>query len=185
MSDIVITTEYLKKHTPSHGGWTRSQFAALGINGKPKKGWKKAVIGRKMTLAQQRSFEAPSARSHRAPKTQARAQDKPKWSPYQRPNYKGLVASDEKALEKAAHTVRMELWIAENPEAPEVVKGRKLAETNRIPLSWAVARYKKMYYNAAINKQILKDPKHQLALLRAMSSDHKNRDAQAMRNEYL
>lgn len=59
---MIITNEYLDKYKTYKGGWTRSQFEALGLtvnNGtSPSKGWKKRVIGTEISEENAKIFEA-------------------------------------------------------------------------------------------------------------------------------
>lgn len=45
----VITEEFLALGRSTAGGWTKAQFALLGVSWPPISGWKAAVLGQSVT----------------------------------------------------------------------------------------------------------------------------------------
>jgi hypothetical protein len=53
---FVVTDAWLRQHSRD-GGWTRDQFAALGLPWMPPKGWKWTIINTTITDDQRARFE--------------------------------------------------------------------------------------------------------------------------------
>jgi hypothetical protein len=71
---MLITDDYLNKHRSSSGGWTRSQILALGLVWPPTKGWKTVVLGKEISEANRRIFEAGlTAKQNRKARKKAKA----------------------------------------------------------------------------------------------------------------
>lgn len=62
-----ITDQWLRDNMSPRGGWTKAQFAAIGVPWPPPKGWKLAVIGQEITPEQQRAVENADHASNKGP----------------------------------------------------------------------------------------------------------------------
>ncbi|MDB4302177.1 hypothetical protein N9924_01280 [bacterium] len=57
---ILITKEFIESNKTPGGGWNRKQIEAIGLEWPPRKGWKKSVIGRCISLENAQIFGAHS-----------------------------------------------------------------------------------------------------------------------------
>lgn len=54
---MVLTKQYIFKHSTARGGWTKKQLNAIGVAWPPKNGWIKEVVGNKITEEEVLIFE--------------------------------------------------------------------------------------------------------------------------------
>ena len=66
LAKIPVTEEFLQTFRHTHNGWTKKQLGALGIAWPPKKGWKKLVLGKMITVEEAQVFMGDSERARGA-----------------------------------------------------------------------------------------------------------------------
>ena len=57
---VVVTKEFIEKHRTDRGAWTRAQIESLGISWPPTKGWKKRMVGIKISPLSAVKFQESS-----------------------------------------------------------------------------------------------------------------------------
>lgn len=57
-AEIIITDDLIEHGASHRGGWSKKQFAALGVAWPPRKGWRRALIGRCISASAAERFLA-------------------------------------------------------------------------------------------------------------------------------
>ena len=60
---MIVTREWIHAHKTVRGGWTKRQFAALGVTWPLKHGWLEMVVGLQISDEQVRAFEHAAERT--------------------------------------------------------------------------------------------------------------------------
>lgn len=128
MREVEVTDEFLRMNTTSRGQWTAAQLAVLGVPWPPPNGWKKRVLGMKISAHTADEFVKAA--------TAFRSRGRRERETWELPDGEGELRAELEKLQsmpfnatttsedESRRLYRIKLSVASNPRRPDMVRIR-------------------------------------------------------------